>query len=220
MPRGVIFDIDGTLVDSNRAHAESWAETLRSFGYSVSADQVQPLIGMGGDKLLPKLIGVDIESDEGKKYSEHRTRLFFEEYFPSLRAFPGVRALAQRLHDDGHVLVVASSASEDELEKLLGLAGIKDLLTDATSSDDAERSKPDPDIVHAAIRQSGLPARELVMVGDTPYDVEAARRAGVRIIAVRTGGWDDQALAGASAIYDDVGTLLAEYEKSIFQGAE
>lgn len=216
MPRGVIFDIDGTLVDSNRAHAESWAETLRSYGYSVSADQVQPLIGMGGDKLLPKLIGVDIESDEGKKYSEHRTRLFFEEYFPSLRAFPGTRALAQRLHDDGHVLVVASSASEEELEKLLGLAGIKDLLTDATSSDDAERSKPDPDIVHAAIRQSGLPARELVMIGDTPYDVEAAKRAGVRIIAVRSGGWDDQALAGASAIYDDVGTLLAEYENSIF----
>ena len=216
MPRGVIFDIDGTLVDSNRAHAESWAETLRSFGHSVSADQVQPLIGMGGDKLLPRLIGVDIESDEGKKYSEHRTRLFFEEYFPSLRAFPGVRALAQRLHDDGHVLVVASSASEEELEKLLGLAGIKDLLTDATSSDDAERSKPDPDIVHAAIRQSGLPAHELVMIGDTPYDVEAARRAGVRIIAVRTGGWDDEALAGASAIYDDVGALLAEYENSIF----
>lgn len=216
MPRGVIFDIDGTLVDSNRAHAESWAETLRSYGYSVSADQVQPLIGMGGDKLLPKLIGVDIESEEGKKYSEHRTRLFFAKYFPSLRAFPGTRPLAQRLHDDGHVLVIASSASEEELEKLLGLAGIKDLLTDATSSDDAERSKPDPDIVHAAIRQSGLPARELVMVGDTPYDVEAAKRAGVRIIAVRSGGWDDQALAGASAIYDDVGTLLAEYENSIF----
>lgn len=216
MPRGVIFDIDGTLVDSNRAHAESWAETLRSFGHPVSADEVQPLIGMGGDKLLPRLIGVDIESDEGKKYSEHRTRLFFEKYFPSLRAFPGVRALAQRLRDDGHVLVVASSASEEELEKLLRLAGIGDLLTDATSSDDAERSKPDPDIVQAAIRQAGLPARELVMIGDTPYDVEAAKRAGVRIIAVRTGGWDDQALAGACAIYDDVGTLLAEYENSIF----
>jgi HAD superfamily hydrolase (TIGR01549 family) len=216
VPRGVIFDIDGTLVDSNRAHAESWAETLRGFGYSVTADEVQPLIGMGGDKLLPRLIGVDIESDAGKKYSEHRTRLFFEKYFPALRAFPGARPLAERLHADGHVLVVASSASEEELEKLLGLAGIKDLLTDTTSSDDAERSKPDPDIVNAAVRQSGLAARELVMVGDTPYDVEAARRARVRIIAVRSGGWDDQALAGASAIYDDVAALLAEYDNSIF----
>jgi HAD superfamily hydrolase (TIGR01509 family) len=216
VPRGVIFDIDGTLVDSNRAHAESWAETLRNFGYSVTADEVQPLIGMGGDKLLPKLIGVDIESDAGRQYSEHRARLFFEKYFPSLRVFPGVRALAERLRDDGHVLVVASSASEEELEKLLGLAGIKDLLTDATSSDDAERSKPDPDIVQAAIRQSGLPASQLVMIGDTPYDVEAAGRAGVRIIAVRTGGWDDRALAGASAIYDDVSALLAGYEDSIF----
>ena len=216
MPRGVIFDIDGTLVDSNRAHAESWAETLRTFGYDVSADEVQPLIGMGGDKLLPRLIGVDIESDAGKKYSEHRTRLFFEKYFPSLRAFPGVRALAQRLRDDGHVLVTASSASEEELEKLLTLAGIKDLLHETTSADDAERSKPDPDIVQAAIRQTGQPARELVMIGDTPYDVEAARRAGVRIIAVRTGGWDDRALTGASAIYDDVGALLAEYDSSVF----
>ena len=216
MPSGVIFDIDGTLVDSNRAHAESWAETLRSFGHSVTADEVQPLIGMGGDKLLPKLIGVDIESDAGKKYSEHRTRLFFEKYFPSVRAFPGARALAERLHGDGYVLVVASSASEEELGKLLALAGIQDLLTDTTSADDAERSKPDPDIVHAAIRQSRLPPQDLVMIGDTPYDVEAARRAGVRIIAVRTGGWDDQALAGASAIYDDVASLLGGYDASIF----
>ncbi|MGI8619899.1 MAG: HAD family hydrolase [Gemmatimonadaceae bacterium] len=215
MPRGVIFDIDGTLVDSNRAHAESWAETLQAYGYSVSADDVQPLIGMGGDKLLPKLIGVDIESDDGKKYSEHRTRLFFRKYLPGLRAFPGGIALAERLRADRYVLVVASSASEDELEKLLEVAGIRDLLTDTTSSDDADRSKPDPDIVLAAVRRTGLNAEEMVMIGDTPYDVEAARRAGVRIIAVRSGGWNDESLTGASAVYDDVGALLSEYEKSV-----
>lgn len=107
MPGGVIFDIDGTLVDSNRAHAESWAETLQSHGYSVSAGEVQPLIGMGGDKLLSKLTGVDIESEDGKKYSEHRTRLFFRKYLPRLRAFPGARALAERLRCDGHILVIA-----------------------------------------------------------------------------------------------------------------
>jgi len=216
VPRGVILDIDGTLVDSNRAHAESWAETLASFGYSVTADEVQPLIGMGGDKLLPKLIGVDIESDEGKKYSEHRTRLFFRKYLPQVRAFPGARALAERLRADGYVLITASSASEEELEKLLDVAGIEDLLTDTTSSDDAERSKPDPDIVHAAVRRSGLTAADMVMIGDTPYDVEASRRAGVRIVAVRSGGWDDAALTGATAIYDDVGALLSEYDGSLF----
>lgn len=216
MPRGVIFDIDGTLVDSNRAHAESWAETLAAFGHRVTADQVQPLIGMGGDKLLPALIRVDSESDEGKKYSEHRTRLFFEKYLPRVRAFPGARALAERLRADGYVLVTASSASEEELEQLLEVAGIQDLLTDTTSSDDAERSKPDPDIVQAAVRRSGLATADLIMLGDTPYDVEAALRAGVRIVAVRSGGWDDQALAGASAVYDDVGALLEKYDESPF----
>lgn len=216
MARGVIFDIDGTLVDSNRLHAESWAETLQGFGYAVTPDDVQPLIGMGGDKLLPALIGVDIESDEGKRYSEHRTGLFFRKYLTLVRPFPGVRALAERLRADGFLLVTASSASEEELEKLLAVAGIEDLLTDTTSSDDAERSKPDPDIVRAAVRRSGLPAADLIMLGDTPYDVEAAGRAGVRIVAVRSGGWDDQSLAGAAAIYDDVGGLLQAYEKSLF----
>ena len=216
MPRGVIFDIDGTLVDSNRAHAESWAETLASHGYSIPPEQVQPLIGMGGDKLLPDLIGVDIESAEGRRLSEHRTRLFFDKYAPGLRAFPGARELAERLRRDGLVLLVATSASEEELGKLLGIAGIEDLLADTTSSDDAERSKPDPDIVQAAVRRAGLPAQDLVMIGDTPYDVEAANRAGVPIIAVRSGGWDDEALGGALAVYDDVGAVLAGYENSVF----
>jgi HAD superfamily hydrolase (TIGR01509 family) len=218
VPRGVIFDIDGTLVDSNRLHAESWAETLASFGYAITPDEVQPLIGMGGDKLLPALIGVGIESDDGKKYSEHRTELFFRKYLPQVRPFPGARALAERLHEDGFLLVTASSASEEELEKLLAVAGIEDLLTATTSSDDAERSKPDPDIVHAAVRRSGLAAGDLIMLGDTPYDVEAALRAGVRIVAVRSGGWDDHSLAGASAVYDDVGALLEKYDKSLFSG--
>lgn len=216
MARGVIFDIDGTLVDSNRAHAESWAETLATFGYHVSADQVQPLIGMGGDKLLPELTGVDIESAEGKKYSKHRTELFFRKYLPRLRAFPGARALAERFAAEGVRMVTASSASEEELEKLLEVAGVGDLLADTTSSDDAEHSKPDPDIVHAAVRRIGLSAGDLVMIGDTPYDVEASLRAGVRILAVRSGGWTDQSLAGATAIYDDVLHLLREYDESIF----
>lgn len=216
MPRGVIFDIDGTLVDSNRLHAESWAEALASFGYAITVEDVQPLIGMGGDKLLPALIGVDVESDDGKKYSEHRTELFFQKYLPQVRAFPGARALAEQLNKDGYLLVTASSASEEELEKLLVVAGIKDLLADTTSSDDAERSKPDPDIVHAAVRRSGLAAADMIMLGDTPYDVEASTRAGVRIIAVRSGGWDDRSLAGSSAIYDDVGALFESYQNSLF----
>lgn len=216
MHRGVIFDIDGTLVDSNRAHAESWAEVLNRYGYQVTADEVQPLIGMGGDKLLPELIGVAIDSEQGKRYSEERTKLFFESYLPDVRAFPGGRELAQQLHDDGFVLVVATSASEDELEKLLKVAGIGDLLTDTTSSDDAERSKPDPDIVEAAVRRAGLSAARLVMIGDTPYDVEAAKRAGVGMIAVTAGGWAGSDLAGADAVYKDVAEILARYDEVEF----
>ena len=124
--------------------------------------------------------------------------------------------MGERFAAEGLRMVTASSASEEELEKLLEVAGIGDLLTDTTSSDDAEHSKPDPDIVHAAVGRIGLPPADLVMIGDTPYDVEAAIRAGVPIVAVRTGGWNDESLAGATAIYDDVSHLLREYEESIF----
>jgi HAD superfamily hydrolase (TIGR01509 family) len=215
MKRGVIFDIDGTLVDSNDAHAESWARTLAEFGYDVPAARVRPLIGMGGDKLLPELIGVDIESELGKRLAKHRGELFEREYVPRLRAFPRGRDLAQRLRSDGYILIVASSAGEDQLEKLIEVSGIEDLLADTTSADDAERSKPDPDIVHAALSRGALDPANAVMIGDTPYDVEASLRAGVVIIGVRSGGWSDSDLQGAAAIYDDVAEVLREYEDSL-----
>jgi HAD superfamily hydrolase (TIGR01509 family) len=215
MQRGVIFDIDGTLVDSNDAHAESWARTLAEFGYDVPAARVRPLIGMGGDKLLPELIGVDIESDVRKQLAKRRGELFQREYVPRLRAFPRGRALAERLRSDGFLLVVASSAGEDQLERLIEVAGIGDLLADTTSADDAERSKPDPDIVQAALARGGFEPTSAIMIGDTPYDVEASLRAGVAIIGVRSGGWNDPDLTGAAEIYDDVSELLAEYENSL-----
>jgi phosphoglycolate phosphatase-like HAD superfamily hydrolase len=217
MRRGVIFDIDGTLVDSNDAHAESWARTLAEFGYDVPAARVRPLIGMGGDKLLPELIGVDIESELGKQLAKRRGELFAREYVPRLRPFPRARELAERLRSDGYILIVASSAGEDQLEKLIEVSGVGDLLADTTSADDAERSKPDPDIVHAALSRGGLSAGagDAVMIGDTPYDVEASLRAGVVIIGVRSGGWSDNDLEGAAAIYDDVAELLREYDRSL-----
>jgi HAD superfamily hydrolase (TIGR01509 family) len=215
MRRGVIFDIDGTLVDSNDAHAESWARTLAEFGYDVQATRVRPLIGMGGDKLLPELIGVDIDSKLGKQLAKRRGELFEREYVPRLRAFPRARELAERLKADGYVLIVASSAGEDQLEKLIEVSGIEDLLADTTSADDAERSKPDPDIVQAALARGRLEPADAVMIGDTPYDVEASLRAGVAIIGVRSGGWTDTDLQGAAAVYDDVAELLREYGDSL-----
>jgi HAD superfamily hydrolase (TIGR01509 family) len=212
--RGVILDVDGTLVDSNDAHARAWVEALAEHGIEVAFEEVRPLIGMGGDKLLPEVSGIREDTPEGEKIGERRGEIFKERYLPSLKAFPSARELLRRMRDEGLKLVVASSAKEDELNPLLKIAGASDLVEEKTSSDDAERSKPDPDIVKAALESSGLGPGEVVMLGDTPYDVESASRAGVRVVAVRSGGWGDGDLSGAIAIYDDTADLLAHYDSS------
>ena len=214
--RGVLLDIDGTLLDSNDAHAESWGETLREFGRDISPDAVRPLIGMGGDKLLPRLLGVDADSEEGRAFSERRAAIFRQRYVPRLRTTPGAKELVRRLRDEGLHLVIATSAKEEEMDAMLAQVGLDDLVRQRTTSDDAERSKPDPDIVRAALAKSGLAAADAIMIGDTPYDVEAATRAGVRIVAVRCGGWDAHALAGAIAVYDDPAHILREFTASPF----
>ncbi|MDB4929250.1 MAG: hydrolase, haloacid dehalogenase-like family [Myxococcaceae bacterium] len=217
-PRGALLDLDGTLLDSNDAHALAWVAALAERDIHVRRDDVRPLIGMGGDKLLPAIANIDPESALGRAVSERRGELFREHYLASVDPFPGVRALLERMRADGLTLVVASSAKSDELGDLLDATGARSLFSAATTSDDVARSKPDPDIVTEAVRRAGLDADELVMLGDTPYDVEAARRAGVRIVAVRCGGWDDAGLRGAAAIYDGPADLLTRYESSIFAG--
>jgi HAD superfamily hydrolase (TIGR01549 family) len=212
--RAVIFDVDGTLIDSNDAHARAWADALRDHGYDVPVERIRRLIGMGGDKLLPEVSGVEKESDLGKKIDERRQKIFNEQYLPTLHAFPKVRALVQHIQQHGLKAGIASSAKGEELGKLLKVAQIDDLVEAATSSSDAKESKPDPDIVQAAIDKLGCPVEQVIMVGDTPYDVEAAQRAGIQIIAVRCGGWDDDGLQGAVAIYDSPADLLAHYDQS------
>lgn len=215
----MLFDVDGTLLDSNDAHARAWEDAFREAGYAARFADVRPLIGMGGDKLLPKVIGVDAESARGKALGKRRQEIFRERYLPRLRPFPGARALLERMRAAGLTLVVATSAKEDELAGLLDAAGVADLFAETTSSSDADNSKPDPDIIQAALARAGhvAPAAAL-MVGDTPYDVEAASRAGVGTVAVRSGGWDDAALRGAVAIYDDVGRIFECYDQSPFGG--
>jgi HAD superfamily hydrolase (TIGR01509 family) len=212
--RGVILDVDGTLVDSNDAHAQAWAETLQEHGYDVPVYMVRPLIGMGSDKLLPEVSGVDVQSEQGKRISQERGEHFKKNYLPRLQPFPQVKPLIDRMREEGLKLAVASSAAKEDLKELLKIAQAEDLIDDATSGEEVEESKPDPDVVHAALEELGLPAGQVVMIGDTPYDVEAAGRAGVAVIAVRCGGWDDEALRGAIAIYDDPADLLAHYNSS------
>jgi HAD superfamily hydrolase (TIGR01509 family) len=210
----VLLDIDGTLLDSNDAHARAWVRSLAEHGYVVPFDTVRPLIGMGGDKLTPMLTGLDPESPESERIAESRSAIFRREELPTLRPTPGARDLLVRLRSRGLELVVATSAKEDEVQALLEQAGVADLIQAASSSDDAERSKPDPDIVRAALSAARRPASHSIMIGDTPYDVEAATRARVPIVAVRCGGWDDDALRGALAVYDDPADLLAHYDEA------
>jgi HAD superfamily hydrolase (TIGR01509 family) len=218
--RGVILDIDGTLVDSNDAHAEAWVEALAEHGIRVEFEKVRRLIGMGGDKLLPEVSGIAEETDEGKSISERRGELFKERWLPHLKPFPKTRELLERMRDEGLELVVASSAKKDEMDPLLKIAGADRLIEEKTSSDDAENSKPDPDIVKAALDNLGYAPDEVLMLGDTPYDIEAADRTGVKVIALRCGGWNDDGLEGAVAIYDDPADLLANYESSPLKRAD
>ena len=215
MLQGVVFDVDGTLVDSNDAHAESWVDTFAEAGYNVPFDVVRPLIGMGADKLLPKTVGVAHDSDEGKKLTKRRSEIFREKYLPRLRALPGSRQLVLRVRKDGLKTIVATSANDEELKGLLKAAEVADLMEAKATANDAKRSKPDPDIVHAAIEESGIAAENLVMIGDTPYDVEAATKARLRAIAFRSGGWDDGHLKGAVEIYDGPLDLVNHYDSSL-----
>jgi HAD superfamily hydrolase (TIGR01509 family) len=213
--RGVIFDVDGTLVASNDAHAQSWVDTFAESGYDVPFEAVRPLIGMGADKLLPKTIGIGHDSDEGKKLIKRRSEIFREKYLPHLRPLKGSRALVLRVRSDGLKPIVATSAKEEELKGLLKAAEVADLMEEKATASDAERSKPDPDIVEAAIEESGISPQNLVMIGDTPYDIEAAARANVRAIGFRSGGWTDEGLTGAVEIYDGPADLLARYDSSL-----
>jgi HAD superfamily hydrolase (TIGR01509 family) len=215
-PLTVLLDVDGTLIDSNDAHAHAWIDVCREFGHGADFDTVRRMIGMGGDKLMPKAFGIEHDSPEGKKMSKRRSEIFRERYLPTLKPFPDARALLERMRGDGHSLVVATSAQKDEMKGLLKAAGIGDLLEEATSSSDAESSKPDPDIIVAALEKADATAAEAIMLGDTPYDVAAATRAGVSIVGLRCGGWADDDLRGAVAVYADPAELLRDYDQSPF----
>jgi len=216
---GVLLDVDGTLIDSNDAHARAWSDTLAEFGRPTPVEKIRPLIGMGGDKLLPKLLGVDADSDEGRRFSKRRAEIFRQQYVPHLRLTRGARELLQRFRREGLHLTIATSAKDGELDTMLRQVGLEELVDEKTSSADVEHSKPDPDVVQAALDKSGFAADEVVMLGDTPYDVEAAHRAGVAAVALLSGGWDADALSAAAAIYEDPADLLRHFTASPFSAA-
>lgn len=214
--RAVILDVDGTLIDSNDHHARAWVDAFAECGYDVAYERVRPLIGMGGDQLMPVLVGVESDSHEGEELERRRGEIFRERYLAGCVPFEGVRELLERMRAGGLSLVVATSASASDLDALLEAAGVRDLIERATSSDDADKSKPEPDIVEAALARCGCPADTVLMLGDTPFDVVAAGRAGVRVVGLRCGGSGDAELAGAIALYEDPRDLLDRFADSPF----
>jgi HAD superfamily hydrolase (TIGR01509 family) len=209
----LLFDIDGTLIDSNAAHAQTWAQALSEHSFPCEASRVRPFVGMGGDKLLPAVAGIAADSPQGQAINR-RKKALFSERLPQLAPTRGGRLLVSYLRKAKKRVIVATSADDREMQALLDRAGVADLIPRRTSKDDAAHSKPDPDIVAAALAQAGSRRANAVMIGDTPYDIEAARRAGIRSIALRSGGyWSDAELAGAVAIFDDPAGLLAYWRR-------
>lgn len=199
--KAVLFDVDGTLVESNEAHAKSWEQAFKQSGLNIPYRVIKPCIGMGGDHLLPRLAGIQSESEQGKALSKLRGEIFRREYLPHLKALPGADKLLKRFGDLGYEIVIATSASKEDGDAILKKFGFNQLVDNVTNSSDADRSKPDPDLIKAALKKAGVNASEAVMIGDTPYDVEASVRAGVKAIAFTSGGWKAEELSGAERVF-------------------
>lgn len=217
MPKAVIFDVDGTLIDSVDLHAKSWQDAFSEYGRDVPFDGIRSQIGKGGHQLMPVFLSKDDLEAFGEELEERRGAILKERCLPKVQAFLGVRALFEHLRAEGLDIALASSAKEDELEVYKKAADIEDLIDEQTSSDDAESSKPTPDTFLAALKRLGNPdPRDVIVVGDTRYDAEAAGKAGLRTIGVPCGGFPEDSLreAGCISIYRDPADLLARCDGS------
>jgi HAD superfamily hydrolase (TIGR01509 family) len=215
-PSAVIFDVDGTLIDSVDAHAQAWVDTFADFGHAVAFQDVRRQIGKGGDQLMPVFLSPAEIAAFGKRLEDHRGAVLKERYLPRIQPFPAVRELFQRVIARGKAIALASSAKEDELEQYKKIAHIADLIDVETSSDDAEKSKPHPDIFCAVLSRLALAPQQAIVVGDTPYDAQAAAKAGLQTVGLRCGGWSEEELkqAGCVAVFQDPADLLARYDDS------
>ncbi|AWN37582.1 HAD family hydrolase [Methylobacterium radiodurans] len=217
MARAVIFDIDGTLLDSVDLHAEAWVAAFARFGIATDFATVRGQIGKGGDELMPVFVPEERLAREGEAIEAYRSDLFKRDYLPRVKPFPGVRALFERVRAEGLTIALGSSGKRAEVEHYQEILGITDLVDVATSSDDADRSKPHPDIFQAALeRLGGMPKDRVLAVGDTPYDAEAAGKAGIGAIGVLCGGFPeaDLSAAGCRAIYRDPQDILDGFDAS------
>ncbi len=221
MLRAVIFDVDGTIVDSNELHVASWDETFRKYGKHFSHEQLHRHVGEGGDQYIPNFLSERELREFGAQLEEDRGKLYKSKYLPRVRPLPRVRELFERIHSDGKRIALASSGKTDELDHYRALCDIGDLVDAQTTKDDVARSKPYADVFMAALHKLGnLAADEAIVVGDSPYDVIAAKRITLPTVALLCGGFSEDELraAGAITIFRDPAELLDNYARSPLAG--
>lgn len=211
----LLFDIDGTLVDSNDLHVTAWDEVFREAGHDLPRDRIHGQVGKGGDNFVPSLLPDLPEEDQEALATAHGER-YKGRYMEQVRPFPAARDLLVRAREEGLKVALATSASGEERDHYLELLEARDLVDLSTSKDDVESSKPSPDIFAAAVEKAGVRPDQALVIGDTPYDVIAARRAGVGTIALLSGGFPEEELreAGALAVYRNAADLLDKWDES------
>lgn len=214
----VIFDVDGTLVDSVDLHAEAWQQTFEKYGKKIEYQKIRDQIGKGGDQLMPVFFSEKELQDFGEEMEKYRGELFKKEYLNRVKPFPKAHDLVKKVAEERKSVALASSAVSEELEHFKNILDIADYLAGETNADDAERSKPHPDIFEAALRRLGNPPIEkCVVIGDAPYDAIAARKIGLKTIGVLSGGFPEKWLRdeGCVEIYENPTDLLARYADSL-----
>jgi HAD superfamily hydrolase (TIGR01549 family) len=209
--KSIILDVDGTLVDSNDRHADCWMEAFAHFGVRVEWETIRGQIGKGGDLLVPDTLNAKQMREIGQKLKDHRGELWKRRYMPEIKAFPGVTEAMQKMKARGLKLALASSANPDEVEYYLELLDAGELVETTTSKEDAEFSKPSPEIFEAALSRMGGDAATALAIGDTPYDILAAHRAGIAITAVLSGGFPAETLMKAEYLFEN----LVAFEKEL-----
>ena len=216
MIEALLCDMDGTLVQSNWLHAEAWQRAFAGMSLALELEDVRRQIGKGGDELIPVYVPWWKRRQVEEPLKAYRKFIFEQDYLSQVKALPGARELLVRVKAEGIRVALASSADKEQLGVYKKIVGIEDVVEEETSADDADKSKPHPDIFSAALRRLKLPAAKCMALGDTPYDAEAAGLAGMRTIGVTTGGWSREELMAAGCVeaYESVGELLERFEES------
>ena len=214
MVKAIVFDLDGTLVDSVDYHTEAWVKAFEKYGYNFPFDKLREQIGKGSEFIIGELLPTEEAQKLESDIAGYRKQYYQKNLLSKVQPFPQVKELFQKIKADGLKILLASSARSETIEHYKQLLEIEDLIEGATSTDDVEKSKPEPDIFQSALKKlDNLSTEEIIVVGDSPYDAIAAKKASLRTICVLCGGFPAEVLqkAGCVAIYQDPADLLDNY---------